>query len=895
MEEALLTGDDALLEDPGTVGHKFARQAALRRAGFPVPEFVCLPATLYDSVVVPVLGEPEPVTSAAESAAFAAARAERIRRLSPPVDVIRGLLARFDDLAGPGGLVAVRACVVGGDDLSGEDSDTDPFAGLSSSFLYVRREDLARRVVDCWASGFNQEAVAYRIARGLSPWRVRVAVGVQRMIVGTRSFVAFTRDPRDGARHCVIAAAFGNGEGVVQEKADVDHVLVERATGRVEQRLAHKVRAAGAGGTPDAVPADLADTAVLSDADAREITRLGERIEEYFGGPQDIEGTITADGTVHIVQSRPISGLPTPRKEAQEEAIPWANTNVTESFPGVSCALTFSMAAHLYEAGFTDFYRRLGVGRRTLSRNRHRLASMVGHLDGRIYYRLDSWYHMHSKVRGLRPIWTTWERSIGLRKTVGDTAAERPRTSRFRTALYVAEMIARATAHPRRVAGFLRWWDGYHRNLDDVDARATQEVLEAYRDLWREVADRWGTTLVNNFFLMSATWVNDALLRRWAPAADRGLITGMLCGGPENRSAAAMRSLIDLAGIAARNGVLVDDDEKDDALRARWERARTAAEHAEFARAAADHLRRYGDRGLHDLKIEAVTPRIAPWTLLRLLKPYADLGLTTAANRAAEQATRREAQVELRRHTGRVRGLVLRLSFRTLRWLVKAREDTRFCRTELIGDTRALLLRLGADLAAAKRIDDPRDVLDLTVDEVTGAFDGTLPGADLRSLAAARAIDRRESQERVALPPRLWTDPGLPLAAAVEQVRQNMVAEAPTQAPAEVLHGLGSCSGTVRARAKVVLDPDIDAAACAGHILVARETDPGWLFLMLVAKGLVVERGTLLSHTAITGRLLGIPTAVAVDAATTAISDGDLVELDGTSGTVTVLARGDVP
>lgn len=58
---------------------------------------------------------------------------------------------------------------------------------------------------------------------------------------------------------------------------------------------------------------------------------------------------------------------------------------------------------------------------------------------------------------------------------------------------------------------------------------------------------------------------------------------------------------------------------------------------------------------------------------------------------------------------------------------------------------------------------------------------------------------------------------------------------------------------------------------------------------MLSARALVVERGTLLSHTAITGRMLGIPTVVAVDRATDRITDGSLIEVDGTAGTVRIL------
>ncbi|WP_338320909.1 PEP-utilizing enzyme, partial [Streptomyces lonarensis] len=103
------------------------------------------------------------------------------------------------------------------------------------------------------------------------------------------------------------------------------------------------------------------------------------------------------------------------------------------------------------------------------------------------------------------------------------------------------------------------------------------------------------------------------------------------------------------------------------------------------------------------------------------------------------------------------------------------------------------------------------------------------------------------------------------------------------------LAGLGSSRGTVRGTARVVLDPHGPVPAGDDVILVARETDPGWLFLMLRARGIVVERGTMLSHTAITGRKFGIPTIVALPGATSRIPDGCRVEMDGSTGTVTLL------
>jgi rifampicin phosphotransferase len=105
------------------------------------------------------------------------------------------------------------------------------------------------------------------------------------------------------------------------------------------------------------------------------------------------------------------------------------------------------------------------------------------------------------------------------------------------------------------------------------------------------------------------------------------------------------------------------------------------------------------------------------------------------------------------------------------------------------------------------------------------------------------------------------------------------------------LRGLGSSAGKVRGTARVVLDPNAASSLEGDMILIARETDPGWLFLMLASKGMVVERGSMLSHTAITGRKFGIPTIVALPNATTRIPDGATIEIDGSTGVVTILEQ----
>jgi pyruvate,water dikinase len=103
------------------------------------------------------------------------------------------------------------------------------------------------------------------------------------------------------------------------------------------------------------------------------------------------------------------------------------------------------------------------------------------------------------------------------------------------------------------------------------------------------------------------------------------------------------------------------------------------------------------------------------------------------------------------------------------------------------------------------------------------------------------------------------------------------------------LQGIGCSAGRVRGRARVVRSPE-QHLNINGEILVAPMTDPGWVFLMVPARGLIVERGSILSHTAIIGRELGIPTVVGVPDATSIITDGQMLELDGAAGTIRILS-----
>jgi pyruvate,water dikinase len=185
---------------------------------------------------------------------------------------------------------------------------------------------------------------------------------------------------------------------------------------------------------------------------------------------------------------------------------------------------------------------------------------------------------------------------------------------------------------------------------------------------------------------------------------------------------------------------------------------------------------------------------------------------------------------------------------------------------------------LGAEFHEAGVLDDPRDIFFLTYQEVAAITRGTFIDADPRRVVA----HRKRYHER-------WLGESLD-----SRIVISGIAMAHRHEPGfaehqdhDVLTGVGCAPGQARAPALVLIDPRADVTV-NGEVLVAATTDPGWVFLMVAASGLVSEKGSILSHTAIIGRELGIPTVVGVAGVTRRVHDGDVVAIDGRQGTVTI-------
>jgi len=307
--------EDIRADDIESVGGKGASLGELTDAGLPVPPgFVVTAGTyrrfienagiddeLFDAVDV------DPEDSGALADAEAAAK-DLILNTELPEEIREGILSSYDELDDGKAFVAVRSSA------TAEDLPDASFAGQQETFLNITREDLIDRVKRCWASLFTQRAIYYREEQGFEHRKVDIAVVVQKMVDAEKSGVMFTSHPSTGAHEAIIEAAWGLGEAVVSGAVSPDNYHVDRDSGEVEdvavadKKVMH-VRDEDTGETVEReVPDERRERRVLSDEEIKALVTIGERVEDHYGEPQDVEWAMT-DGDIYMLQSRPITTI----------------------------------------------------------------------------------------------------------------------------------------------------------------------------------------------------------------------------------------------------------------------------------------------------------------------------------------------------------------------------------------------------------------------------------------------------------------------------------------------------------------------------------------------------------------------------------------------------------
>ncbi|MCC6988715.1 MAG: phosphoenolpyruvate synthase [Acidobacteria bacterium] len=887
-------------------GGKAANLGSMLQAGLPVPGGFCVTTAAYAAVadttgigdvIARLAGVPPDDTAAL---AALAGEARRLFLAAPmPASVAEAVRASYQDVsredtaqadpARTGHAEPTLARVAVRSSATAEDLPTASFAGQQDTYLNIVGEDaLLDAVRRCWASLWTDRAVTYRAANGIDHGAVRLAVVVQRMVQASVAGVLFTANPLTGHRGQMVAdASPGLGEAVVSGAVNPDHWVLDAATGaRLDTRLGDKrvvIRSVAGGGTEHVTQDDGSTQACLTDAQLRALAALGRQVQAHFGRPQDIEFAFDDAGRCWLVQARPITTLYPlpPTAPAPDDGLRvYFSVNVAQGVfrpitpMGIqvfrllagSLATAFGFPpsdsyagpATLQEAGHRAFLDvtpalRHPFGRRLLLFALHfgenRAGKLVaGLLDDPRLAASGSTRSTLAHIAGVARRQGVPGRILG---GLADPAAARAKAlASARREVALAAPLPADTPPLARLDAIERWFTtGPARLWFDILPLAGTGFLSralATRLLGDRVTDEELERVVRavphnpTTEMDLALWALAQALR--ADAASAATLLG--------------RPAADLAAAYAA-GTLP----------------------AALQRGLADFLATWGARGVAEIDTGLPRWEEEPTHILGVLANYLRLDDQGKAPDAVFAAGAAEAEAtigDLARRAGPLRGWLVRALLQRTRALVGLREWPKYYFVVISARIRASLRLVGADLAAAGRLDHADDIFFVTLPEARAG----LAGSDLRPVVAARreSYDRELSRRHV---PRLLLSNGV----------EPTPAASPHDEANGAFHGTPASSGVVRGRARVILDP-VGAHLEPGEILGAPSTDPGWTPLFLTAAGLVMEMGGSMSHGSVVAREYGIPAVVGVEGASTRFRTGQMIEVDGGEGVVRIIPDG---
>ncbi len=884
--------DEIDIDDLARVGGKGANLGSLTRAGVRVPPGFCVTTSAFDRFISQLADADARFATldALEGTAVEEARRageqmrEALAHIAIPSDVAESIVRGWRVL-GESHPLAVRSSA------TAEDLPGASFAGQQDTYLNIQGEaallDAVRR---CWISLFTDRAVLYRARNGFGHRSVKLSVVVQQLVDPDVSGILFTADPISGHRHVAsIDAGFGLGEALVSGLISADLYKVDRRRRAVilaePGDKAFAIRSIRGGGTEKQPLSDEQRRArSLDDAQVLALADIGARVEAHYRGvPQDIEWCI-ADGTIYVVQSRPITSL---------FPIPQRDTPPTDD--GLRAFISFGHIQMMLDAmprlslETWRLFFPAGKGGVPTLHTKPILSPAMATAGGRIY--IDATAALRVKrARGalvglLSHVYEELGRAI-------DTITRRPK---------FLEVPGNAGPIVAGAAGILGPVIGrvpYHLLFSDpaTALREFDDALESMPRIARARIEAAGTRAqrirqsaveINSIF----TSIRPRLSRLLAGVIAHGLLTRAvraswadgvrddvevlrrgLPGNVTTEMDLAVGDLGDLVRPHPELATLL----REGAWREIRPRLASVPGGAEFLAAFERFLSRYGERGASEIDLSRPRWRDDPALLLRVIVG----GL--AANEPSTHRKQHRAQFEAGEAAA---ARIIAAAPRMRRWWITRlcrvaragmglREHPKFTIVTIFGTIRAEVLAAGDELVQRGQLAERRDAFHLGYEELAHALE--TPSLDLRGEVAKRI--ESFARDRARKPPIVITSDGETPTLAIDRA----------DLPPGALPGTAASAGVVEGIARVVTDPDREVLH-AGEILVAPFTDPGWTPLFVHAAGVVTEVGGMMTHGAVVAREYGIPAVVSVTSALSRIKSGQRIRVDGTRGFVEIL------
>ena len=689
--------------------------------------------------------------------------------------------------------------------------------------LDVAAQDIPAAIEAVVRSAGNERVRAYRRELGLDT-RLLPAVIVQEWIAADYSGVLFSTYPIY-PNELLIHTVQGAGEALVQGQRDPVEVAFDKATGKIYFRE-----------TPEGEQ-------MLSANLLHELYETATALEAKFEYPLDLEFCV-ADEKIYWLQMRPITTPPA-------EQLVLDNANIQESYCGLTSELSFTFAERAYATVYRQTMRALGLSEAKVAAQEEVVQHLLHRYRGRVYYNINNWYRGLALLPAFRQNKSDLERMMGLESPVA-FVVDRQRTWWQTLATLPAlgiNLVRLLLAFRRLPKDAARFEANFETVFAHFYAAEPAHFTEAecqrwYQQLNRDVLEHWEVPIINDFFVMMHNGKVHRRLEKMQVAEPEAWLRDHLHQDQALPSLAPMLALQALAQQAQDDAALV-------ALLREGAPGLfeiLAAEYPAFAAAVQTYIARYGDRVMGELKLETVTMRVDPHVLLRYLRPMLD---SAPGQTTAPEADTRSNPAWLR----------------PLRDGIFRREALRLQRTRLFGMYRSLFRRMGQCLHAGGTLASPDDIFLWRLDELE------------RYWQTGESVARDELERRRA-EAAAWQDEEPP--GRVYVPGRNL--QPPAASPdGQHWQGQAAVAGQAEGEVVCIASPE-DYAPLRGKILCALRTDPGWAPLFPGCKGVIIERGSSLSHSVIVLRELGIPAIINLPGISRALATGDRVRIDGQTG-----------
>lgn len=900
-------------------GGKASSLARLVRAGVPVARAVVVTARAFDEHVrslseelsalaasVALAGQAAPVgldrlwePVAAQSEEDAARQIHRQlqkireRVLGAPLDprVLGGLRVFLEGLP-PGSAVAVRSSAVV------EDATARSFAGQFESFLNVPADPdaVAEAVKRCFASVYQPHVLSFKPDLG----ELRMAVLVQRQIASVAAGVVFTGNPISGSlNEVVVEAVWGQGQGAVQGELTPARFVLDAASretlSATRQRQTQRYDLVPGGIALVPLSPEEASRDCLGADELRELVDLALAIQADRGGtPQDIEFCLEPDqgrNVVQVVQVRPITSTLKPRLQWEPPGPgPWEQD--AGHFPRCLTPFLASYFPSSLAEGFRAGFKRYGI----------LLEFVEATTVNGVWYQRSRALGAPPEATGPPPQHVFQElvqNNPGLKARLA-TARQAAETKLWRQDLaeWDATMKPRALQRNRALQAVPL------APLDDLALKAHFD--ECYAHLLEMARTR--------FYLTPAALVplGDLLAHAQDFLAEAGLplvpseVLSLLSGGRHS-----------LGVMGEDHEGLVTAFKGDDAARrllfdasvpagARLYRLLhwTGSGTVQQAMRALVYDYGAGMRVIEGYDVDCRTGLEQPDVLIAGIQ---ELLAGPGPSRLKRHGTNGEALDVFLSRLPEARRAAFLARFQETQEMNRLRDErSLFTDVWAVGILRQVYLEVGRRLVERGRLPDAELILEASpIGELESLLLDSPGKPDVATLQARRDFRRvvtASDGPRTLGPPTRGPPPLDWLPADSRRVERAMrlalsniwTARRP-EALAEsedVLRGDGGAPGVVVGVAIVLDGPNELHHVRRGSVLVTVATTSAFNVVLPLLGGIVTDTGGVLSHAAIVAREFGIPSVVGTGKGTRTIQTGDTIEVNGSTGRVTILRRG---